>query len=396
MAEYCEQECVREGSKYEKAAGPFRHLSAETSSGLGAEAVWRPYSEMQPELDADELHLVDVEADKIEIQRLLSTGVITTTDQYVWELDVPLSAKMVRTWRKKMKSEAEGTMWMRRSRLVGRDFNFLEYREDVYSPASSSAVVTLLPCMALSDGFVKDGVLATLDVADAFLQVPQTIPRKISLDGCEYIILKCLPGQRDASRLWYAFFVERLKAHVPVEVCPEQPCILKRGNDGVLLLHVDDVLICGCEEWISSVEPREGVQTHLTYTMVKRQGGGSLEFLKRNHLIEPGFSSITVTAEGKRASAMIERFSNIDGKLPRIAFTPTSGSLNLRDSDFLPPLRAAEYRSLVGIAMYLAQERFDLQYATKTLASCLQQPTRAAWGALGRLVGYLRLGKILV
>ncbi len=87
----------------------------ETNSGLGAEAVWRPYSEMQPELDADELHLVDVEADKIEIQRLLSMGVITTTDQYVGDLDVPLSAKMVRTWRKKMKSEAEGTMWMRRS-----------------------------------------------------------------------------------------------------------------------------------------------------------------------------------------------------------------------------------------------------------------------------------------
>ena len=88
-------------------------LQDETNSGLGAEAVWRPYSEMQPELDADELHLVDVEADKIEIRRLLSMGVITTTDQYVGELDVPLSAKMVRTWRQKMKSEAEGTMWMR-------------------------------------------------------------------------------------------------------------------------------------------------------------------------------------------------------------------------------------------------------------------------------------------
>ena len=40
--------------------------------------------------------------------------------------------------------------------------------------------------------------------------------------------------------------------------------------------------------------------------------------------------------------------------------------------------------------MYLAQERFDLQYATKTLASCLQNPTKAAWVLLGRLVGYLR------
>ena len=66
--------------------------------------------------------------------------------------------------------------------------NFLEYREDVYSRASSSSVVKLLPCMALSDAFVKDGVIATLDVSDAFLQVPQPIRRKISLDGCEYCI----------------------------------------------------------------------------------------------------------------------------------------------------------------------------------------------------------------
>ena len=96
---------------------------------------------------------------------------------------------------------------------------------------------------------------------------------------------------------------------------------------------------------------------------------------------EPGYSSITITAEGKHASALNETF--------RIAFTPTSGSLTLSDSYFLPPPRAAEYHSPIGIAMYLAQERFDLQYATKALGSCLQQPAKAAWNALGRLVGYL-------
>lgn len=61
---------------------------------------------------------------------------------------------------------------------------------------------------------------------------------------------------------------------------------------------------------------------------------------------------------------------------PRERYPPT---------DPLSPNRAAEYRSLVGVAMYLAQERFDLQYATKTLANHLQQPTTSAWNALGRL-----------
>ena len=40
---------------------------------------------------------------------------------------------------------------------------------------------------------------------------------------------------------------------------------------------------------------------------------------------------------------------------------------------------SAEYRSLVGIAMYMAQERFDIQYATKTMASSLRDPTWKAW-----------------
>ena len=368
-------------------------------------SVWRPMSEFQPELPADEMSVIDAEADKIEVQRLLSMNVITTVDGYAGKLDIPLSAKMVRTWRKKMRTEMDEhgvttsqLMWMRRSRLVGRDFNFLEYREDVYSPASSSSVVKLLPCLALSDGFVKEGVIATLDVSDAFLQVPQPIPRKISLDGCEYIILKCLPGQRDASRLWYSYFVERPRAHVSVDVCPEQPCILRcSSNDklcGVLLLHVDDVLIHGTESWISEILiPSLEKEFKLTHTTIPRHQGGTLEFLKRIHVIEPNYASITISAENKHASALIERFSKIDGKPPRAAYTPCSESILLSKADLLSPALATEYRSLVGIAMYLAQERFDLQFVTKTLAGFLQQPTKSAWRALGRLVGYLRFSE---
>ena len=152
------------------------NLACENGGSTQGVSVWMPISELQPELSADDLKVIDAEADKIEVERLLSMSVITTTDGYSGKRDIPLSAKMVRTWRKKAKTETDENgivtsqmMWMRRSRLVGRDFNFLEYREDVYSPASSSSVVKLLPCMAVSGAFVQDGVIATLDVADAFL-----------------------------------------------------------------------------------------------------------------------------------------------------------------------------------------------------------------------------------
>ena len=363
-------------------------------------SVWQPYRGSEPEISHDVLAVIDQEADKIEIQRLLEMGVITTVDKYDGELDVALSAKMVCTWRKKTQVEIgqDGISrsypaWMRRSRLVGRDFNFLSYREDVYSPASSSSVVKLLPSMALSDGFIKEAVLATLDVSDAFLQVPQPVPRKVSLDGQDFIILKCLPGQHDASRLWYSFFVQRLSTHFDVAVCPEQPCILRCQNKGVLLLHVDDVLICGDEQWISDeLIPKLETEFKLTYTVVRRQEGGCLDFLKRVHIVEPNFESITIFSENKHATLLVERYSEIEAKIPRTAYTPSSGFLpsSSLDSELLPTTLAAEYRSLVGTAMYLARERYDLQYTTKTLASCLENPTKAAWILLGRLVGYLR------
>ena len=402
--ELCDEVKCEEFAEYDEFWNDdFQDETVEDENSIPS-GVWQPFSEAQPEIHGEQLAAIDIEADKVEIDRLLQMGVITTADKYDGSLDTPLSAKMVRTWRKKQREEknkdgqaVSTTAWLRRSRLVGRDFNFLEYREDIYSPASSSAVVKLLPCMALTNAMGFDSSIATLDVSDAFLQVPQPIPRKVSLDGAEYVILKCLPGQRDASKLWYAFFIERLRAHMEISICPVQPCIIRcscNGRvEGALLLHVDDVLILGREGWIADVLiPSLQKEFKLTYTLVRRHTGGMLEFLKRMHVVEPNCEAISVYGEPKHANALIERYTIIEGRPPRVAYTPISGTLPIPSSDstLLSPKLAAEYRSMVGIAMYMAQERYDLQYATKTLASCLKNPTKEAWIALGRLIGYLR------
>ena len=50
-------------------------------------------------------------------------------------------------------SEVPG--WLRRLRLVAREYNWLDVRDDVYSPSSNSAIVKLLPALALTDGFIR-------------------------------------------------------------------------------------------------------------------------------------------------------------------------------------------------------------------------------------------------
>ena len=254
---------------------------------------------------------------------------------------------------------------------MAREFNWLDVRDDVYSPSSSSSVVKILPALTLSDGFAPNSVLGTLDVADAFLQVPQPMPRVVKLGSMELVILMCLPGQRDAAKLWYQYFVDTLKTLFKAEVCIEQPCVLKVDNKVAMVLHVDDVLFMGDEGWINSCFlPELEKRFKLSSTVVSRATGGTFEFLKRYHVVDAGYTQITVYPEAKHVCAMYEKFAEANGRPAKLAKTPCSPGNPANDpklDELLPQKMAEVFRSLVGIAMYVSQERFDLQYATKDI-----------------------------
>ena len=96
-----------------------------------------------------------------------------------------LTIRFVYDWRWKPTGKAEGGQdpqfkWLRRARLVAREYAFAEgKRDDVFSPASSSHLLRLLPalylCKTALDDFPGDDpyVLGSLDIKDAFLQVDQ-------------------------------------------------------------------------------------------------------------------------------------------------------------------------------------------------------------------------------
>ena len=106
-----------------------------------------------------------------------------------------------------------------------------------------------MPALCLSNTFSKAHVLGALDISDAYLQVPQEVPRRFSiLDGNIHsglVINKCLPGQRDGSRRWFDHFSSFLTAKLKLSPCLEQPALFKipiEDGGGALLMHVDDVL----------------------------------------------------------------------------------------------------------------------------------------------------------
>ena len=87
-------------------------------------------------------------------------------------------------------------------------------------------------------------LLASLDIKDAFLQVPQAEPTQVDLRGTPYVVLKNLPGQRQGSKEWYWYFRKFLEEQLQFTFCSEQPC-LARVAEAAVLMHVDDLLFCG-------------------------------------------------------------------------------------------------------------------------------------------------------
>lgn len=99
----------------------------------------------EPELNSDELRNLDKLADQVEVSRLVAMNVLKKTEALsetelgqLAENDHKLTAKFIRTWRSKV--DEHGKYWLRRARLVAREYQFLEERSDVHSPSTLTLV----------------------------------------------------------------------------------------------------------------------------------------------------------------------------------------------------------------------------------------------------------------
>ena len=173
-----------------------------------------------------------------------------------------LTTKMVRDWRRKLYvcDGQSRERWMRRSRLVARECA-VDKPDPTYSPATGAHTANLLPDLfshkqaeaeGMGDGYAP--ALCSLDIKDAFLQVPQKDPIQVDLHSISYVIL--MPGQRQGSREWYWHFRQFPSDELGFEWCDVQPCLAKT-KDAVVLLHVDDVLFLRQQQFLPQRVPQE-------------------------------------------------------------------------------------------------------------------------------------------
>ena len=181
--------------------------SQELSNDELTKQLMFPFSKEEPNLTPEELQCLDAIADIIEVKRLKSMQVLTDTTEMLAHHKV-LSTRFVRTWREKLSDTGE-PIWLRVSRLVAREFAWMDSeRDSLFSPASNTIVARLLPTMFLEMKENSDCVMVSIGVKDAFLTVKQQTAMVVNCTLADgevqpYGLGRVLPGQRDGSLLWH-------------------------------------------------------------------------------------------------------------------------------------------------------------------------------------------------
>ena len=344
-----------------------------------------------------ELQHLDEIACKFEFQRLSGMGVLTQV-----EGPLPghrtLSTKFVLSWRLK------GFGWLRRARLVAREFNFLDPgRTGLYSPASSSLVTRLIPALFMANR-QRGWAMISLDVADAYLTVSQGAPTvsSVRLTTGEVVWLKlekCLPGQRDGSARWFHDFQDILMNKCHVQPLPEMPSLFRMppdvastdaGGDGFDLfeppsvasggglMHVDDLLATAHVDTLKDMVEVLSSKYKINAQWVC-QVGDSLTFLKRRHKLISE-TELEIQVPGRHIEKLME-LCGLKSSKNRPRKTPLPSGRLPTDDENDPELdvaRASTFRSATGILLYLQSDCIASQFGIRFLAGYMSRPTEGS------------------
>ena len=285
--------------------------------------------------------------------------------------------------------------WMRRSRFVAREFANTK-RHDTYSPATGSHTNNLIPILFLqmwsqleasgSNDENNRVVLASLDIKDAFLQVPQENVVEVQLHGTSYVVLRNLPGQRLGARAWYWFFRNFATDAFKCSWSDIQPCIGKCA-EGVFTVHVDDLLFTGnAKYWRDVFLPTMQEKFSISHNVLDLEGS-EISFLKRRFVrLRDGLLVIPGTTVEKVLGCFEKYFG-----AARIQKTPCDAGIQQEDmSKELGLYESGCYRSIIGLLLYLARDRVDIMFTVKELATSMSKPTLCSLQRLRKLMGYLR------
>ena len=330
--------------------------------------------EQPPELDEEELERRDEAADQEELERLLSMGAYVDIDVETAKTIETLSTKFVRDWRQRPAGHPNEGCWFRRSRLVSREFKFMgPRRQDVYSAALPTQVSKVLILWGLQNNYK----FWTLDVSDAFLCVPQPTPVAVNLGGGRWVkLLRLLPGQRCAAAEWSNFIGERIEQN-GLQYCIVCPTVF-RTERFCCAIHVDDILLVGCEKKAGSLI---GHLTENCGLKLKVSGphtaGSSFKFLKRCFALKHDMAMVGPNPKYlKKLQDMLKDFNLRARKTPLPSGYFPIPIAEDAEKDKCSSEQHGLYQRVTGLLLYVMVDRPDLMFGLKQLSSKMSGPNR--------------------
>ena len=349
--------------------------------------------ESPPEVSPEELDSMDQEAAVEELNRLSKIGVIEEfAESGASGSEKRMDLREVYDWRYR-----DGK-WRRRCRIVAREYRAgATSTAETFSLTASNAAARLVLILHLLN---PTWVILVLDIKDAYLQVPQQEEVLVTIsdwmkkacnigEGIVWRLKRCLPGQRNAATRWYEHLRSILE-RLGFEFSQHVPALAKHKTKAICIsIHVDAELLAGQREdslWlVEELEKVFRVEKEGPYPLTRNGNGEELRYLKRKYVFVG--EGIVVQPNEKYIKKLLELYDL--GRLKSKA-TPEHVDLVKEDkSKELGPEETKRFRSGLGSVLYLAQDRIDIQYASKCLASSMSKPTQQSLKCLKHLILYL-------
>ena len=303
-----------------------------------------------------------------------------------WE-EVPKSQAKTRilpgTWVFKRKRTPDGEILKHKARYCVRG-DLQETEQENYSPVVHWSSIRIVLTISLILGWE----LACIDFNNAFVQATLDEPVWIHLprgfrsgkpgETCLRLI-KSLYGLSSAPRLWYTHLLEALKED-GFTLSAHDECLLYKDNI-IIFLWVDDCGVCA-----PKMELIDDLIKRLQEKGLSLKKEGNLTDYLGINFIRHENKSITMTQKG--LIAKIIKTTGLEDCNPN--WTPATQLGLGSDPDGEPMKESWEYRSVVGMLLYLATNtRPDIAFAVSQVARFSSAPKKSHATAIKTIVRYL-------
>ena len=198
-----------------------------------------------------------------------------------------------------------------------------------------------------------------------------------------WYLKRCLPGRFE--------YLKDILMDMGFVACSAMPTIMRHVTRRAYInVHVDDELLGANKEdgeWVIAILSQKlTLKINGPYTEIEDK---EMLYLKKIFkFVEEG---VLVLPNGKYFEAL-EKLTGLSSTSRSFKSKPTPDHTGVSKPDSSKELTGEEgskYRSILGVLLYLCQERPDVQYAVKNLASYLKTPTEAATTFAKQTVKYL-------